>query len=43
MVVAFQRLRNHARNHNLGLTELARGVAEGAVNPIALDPLKTRR
>jgi len=37
MVVAFQRLRNHARNHNLGLTELARGVAEGAVNPIALD------
>ena len=29
---AFQRLRNHARNHNLRLTELARAVAEGTMS-----------
>ena len=43
MDVAFQRLRNHARNHNLGLTELARAVAEGTMSATALDRLVIRR
>lgn len=36
---AFSRLRNHARNHNLRLTELARDVVDGTVPIIQLDPL----
>jgi hypothetical protein len=36
---SFQRIRNHARNHNLRLTELARGIAEGTTSIIGLDPL----
>ena len=36
---AFQRLRNHARNHNLRLTDLCRAIAEGTRIPTALDPL----
>jgi GAF domain-containing protein len=36
---SFQRIRNHARNHNLRLTELARGIAEGSTSIIGLDPL----
>jgi ANTAR domain len=33
---SFQRIRNHARNHNLRLTELARGIAEGTTSIIGL-------
>ena len=41
---SFDRLRNHARNHNLRLTELAREVAEGTTSIVGLDPLPhTRR
>jgi GAF domain-containing protein len=36
---SFQRIRNHARNHNLRLTELARGIAEGTTSIVGLDPL----
>jgi AmiR/NasT family two-component response regulator len=36
---SFQRLRNHARNHNLRLTEVSRGVAEGTTPVRSLDPL----
>jgi GAF domain-containing protein len=36
---SFQRLRNHARNHNLRLTELSRGIADGTVPVRSLDPL----
>lgn len=36
---SFQRIRNHARNHNLRLTELARAIAEGTTSIIGLDPL----
>ena len=35
---AFQRLRNHARNHNLRLSDLAEQVASGTADPRALDP-----
>jgi len=37
MDAAFQRLRNHARNHNLRLSDLARSVAEGSVLTGQLD------
>jgi GAF domain-containing protein len=43
MDLAFQRLRNHARNHNLGLTDLARAIATGTMRPTALDPLGSHR
>ena len=36
---AFQRLRHHARNHNLRLTDLAHDIAAGTVRPGSLDPL----
>jgi len=36
---SFQRLRNHARNHNLRLTELARDVVTGKTAVVRLDPL----
>ncbi len=36
---SFQRIRHHARNHNLRLTELARGIAEGTTSITGLDPL----
>lgn len=36
---AFRRLRNHARNHNLRLADLAEAVARGQLDPRALDPL----
>jgi GAF domain-containing protein len=39
MPASFQRLRNHARNHNIRLTDLARGVADGTVSCVSLDPL----
>jgi GAF domain-containing protein len=39
---SFQRIRNHARNHNLRLTDLARGIAEGTVSIVGLDPLPRR-
>ena len=36
---AFDRLRNHARNHNLRLVDVARDVIDGTVVAEALDPL----
>jgi GAF domain-containing protein len=36
---AFRRLRRHARNHNLRLTDLANDVATGTIDPRSLDPL----
>lgn len=39
---SFQRIRHHARNHNLRLTELASGIAEGTVSIVGLDPLPRR-
>ena len=36
---AFHRLRNHARNHNLRLTELASHVVDGTQSIVQLDPL----
>lgn len=35
---AFRRLRRHARNHNLRLTDLCRQVAAGTMPPASLDP-----
>lgn len=35
---AFRRLRNHARSHNLRLSDLAQEIASGALDPLALDP-----
>ena len=40
---AFQRLRGHARNHNIRLTELCRRVTTGAVRPESLDQLPAGR
>jgi GAF domain-containing protein len=37
---AFKTLRNHARNHNLKLADLAHGVIEGAVAPGELDSVQ---
>jgi GAF domain-containing protein len=37
---AFQRLRAHARNHNLRLSQLAADIAAGTIEPSHLDPLK---
>jgi GAF domain-containing protein len=36
---AFQRLRQHARRHNLRLSDLATDVASGTRDPASLDPL----
>jgi GAF domain-containing protein len=36
---AFHRLRTHARNHNLRLSQLATDVAAGVIDPDSLDPL----
>ncbi len=36
---AFQRLRRHARSHNLRLSDLATDVASGLADPSSLDPL----
>ncbi|MHB1782995.1 MAG: ANTAR domain-containing protein [Acidimicrobiales bacterium] len=40
---AFQRLRHHARNHNLRLTDLAHDIATGSTKPGTLDPLPPPR
>jgi GAF domain-containing protein len=40
---AFRRLREHARNHNLRLAELASKVAEGTVSPGSLDQLRSEK
>jgi GAF domain-containing protein len=40
---AFQRLRHHARSHNLRLTDLAQNIATGIVQPGTLDPLPPPR
>jgi transcriptional regulator with GAF, ATPase, and Fis domain len=37
---SFQRLRSHARNHNLRLTDVARAVAEGSTAVRSLDPVR---
>ena len=37
---AFRHLRNHARNHNLRLADLASRIAEGTVGPGSLDRLR---
>ncbi len=37
---AFQRLRKHARNHNVHLSDLAADIADGTIHPGALDELK---
>jgi GAF domain-containing protein len=37
---AFRRLRNHARNHNLHLSQLASDLATGVLHPNDLDPLE---
>ncbi len=39
---AFQRLRNHARNHNLHLSRLATDIANGTIDARRLDPLGIR-
>jgi AmiR/NasT family two-component response regulator len=36
---AFQRLRAHARNHNLRLSQLATDTADGTAHPDYLDPV----
>jgi GAF domain-containing protein len=36
---AFTRLRNHARNHNLRLADLARNITNGSLAATTLDPL----
>ena len=36
---AFRRLRMHARCHHMRLADLARGVADGTIDPGSLDPL----
>ena len=38
MEEAFTRLRNHARNHNLRLADLARDVIDGTMRAASLDP-----
>jgi GAF domain-containing protein len=42
MAQAFDRLRHHARSHNLRLSDLARDIASGAFPPLSLDPPKRR-
>ena len=39
MEQSFTRLRNHARNHNLRLVDVAQGVIDGTVPNASLDPL----
>jgi GAF domain-containing protein len=39
---AFDRLRHHARSHNLRLSDLARDIASGVLPPLSLDPPKRR-
>ena len=41
MEQAFDRLRNHARNHNLRLVDVARDVISGALPAGTLDPPRT--
>ena len=40
---SFSRLRNHARNHNLRLVDVAQGVIDGTLPEASLDPLGTSR
>jgi AmiR/NasT family two-component response regulator len=41
---AFNRLRNHSRNHNIGLTSVATMVVEGSLSGTDLDvPAPTKR
>jgi GAF domain-containing protein len=40
---AFSRLRNHARNHNRRLVDLARNVTDGTLAASTLDPLPTAK
>ena len=41
MLTAFDLLRNHSRNHNRQLTDLARAIVEGEIGPGTLDPPKS--
>jgi GAF domain-containing protein len=43
MDCSFQRLRNHARRHNMRLTDLSRHIAEGTKSVSSLDPLPPSR
>jgi GAF domain-containing protein len=43
MESAFQRLRNHARNHNLRLTDLCQDIADGNRSTGSLDSLPTSK
>ena len=36
---AFARLRKHSRNHNLGLTDVARSVVDGTMDANRLDQM----
>ena len=40
---AFATLRNHARNHNLRLVDVATAVIGGSLTPAGLDPLPPTR
>ena len=40
MEQAFQRLRNHARSHNLHLSRLATDIANGTIDPGRFDSLR---
>ena len=40
---AFSKLRNHARNHNLRLVDVAQGVIDGALGADTLDPQRNRQ
>ncbi|MET0146209.1 MAG: GAF and ANTAR domain-containing protein [Ilumatobacteraceae bacterium] len=39
---AFKALRNHSRNHNLRLADVAEAVVDGSLGPDSLDPVRTR-
>jgi hypothetical protein len=43
MEAAFARMRNHARNRNLKLVDVAEGVVNGTVSVDDLDPSRGRR
>jgi GAF domain-containing protein len=41
MDIAFERLRNHSRNNNLGLTDVARSIVVGELDPFAFGVIAT--
>ena len=42
MEQAFDTLRNHARNHNLKLSDVATDVINGSLAPLGLDALRPK-